>query len=75
MKIIKEGINRKSFEEISNFETFIYDDDEIFLKIPDIFRAADRERFNVINLDKNEYDYFFQDTIVTPCTAELNIKL
>ena len=74
MKIIKEGINRKDFEEISDFEVFIYDD-EVFLKIPDIFRTSDREEFNVINLDKDEYDYFYQDILVTPCTAELNIKL
>lgn len=70
MKIIKEGINRKNFEEISDFEVFIYDD-VVFLKIPDIFHTS----FNVINLDKNEYDYFYQDVLVTPCTAELNIKL
>lgn len=74
MKIIKENINCKYFNQVKEFEIFGYDD-ETFLKIPSVFRTSDTEEFNVINLDKDEYDYFYPNILVTLCTAELNIKL
>lgn len=74
MKIIKENINCKYFNQVKDFEIFVYDD-ETFLKIPAVFRTTDTEEFNAINLDKNEYDYFYQNILVALCTAELNIKI
>ena len=73
MKIIKENINCKYFNQVKEFEIFVYND-ETFLKIPSVFRTSDTEEINTINLDNDEYDYFYQGTLVTPCTAELNIK-